>query len=257
MIDYASVLRGKSVCVVGRADYLYDKIYGDFIDSHDVVVRVNLPRPQRKNEPVIKYKLYRESWDYKQSFVDSKYWENIGRRTDVFAIANPTYIESAKLWLPGFIDAGGMVVRYIESFVPLRIQDNMDMIDKSGNLSIIDLMNYKSQKWHYKSIEKKLRTGNQEYLPTSGIWAIDDLRNQSLASLSIFGFTLNHHNNEPGNCYYKHPPDHRYHDIWIDLLLMYHAIGYDFRIRPDAELRETIDRRMAILSKMDRTIKGI
>ena len=257
MIDYASVLRGKSVCVVGRAHYLYDKDYGDFIDSHDVVVRVNLPRPQYRDERVIEYRLYQENWDYKQFFVDSKYWGNLGRRTDVFAIANRRCFESTYLWFPGFINNGGIVIRRVKNVVEQKIyRDSIKLLNETGKYSIVDIADHLTRERQYKKMGRKLATCEKEYLPTSGIWVVDDLRSQPLESLSIVGFTVCH-NNETGNCYYKQPPDDPYHDIWVDLLLMYYAIGDDFRIQPDAELRETIDRRMVILSKMDRTIKGV
>src|SRR5688572_29364930 len=39
--QYANWLRGKRVVVVGPAGYLQGQHQGDFIDSHDVVVKLN------------------------------------------------------------------------------------------------------------------------------------------------------------------------------------------------------------------------
>ena len=54
--------RGKSVAVVGRAAYLAHKEQGEFIDSHDVVVRIHCPKPYPYNQ---------EDWE-RQWFQDAR-----------------------------------------------------------------------------------------------------------------------------------------------------------------------------------------
>ena len=46
--EYADYLRGKTVCIVGRSEEaLENNVQGEFIDSHDVVVRMHDMRPYR------------------------------------------------------------------------------------------------------------------------------------------------------------------------------------------------------------------
>ena len=45
LINFEHFLKGKSVALVGRSGYILDHKNGEFIDSHDVVIRVNNPDP--------------------------------------------------------------------------------------------------------------------------------------------------------------------------------------------------------------------
>ena len=248
--QFKNLFDNKSVCIVGRADYLKERDYGDFIDSHDVVVRVNSPNPHVDPEKL--------EWNYKDHLIDRRFWKRLGRRTDVLSIGHSHGILYAHTWLPGFINAGGSVVRYIENVrhIPDEIKDNLDMLDKKGLLSVITYDDFKALMKYYKIIEKASDDANPKFIPTSGIWSFDDLRKQSLNRLSVIGFTLWHPVEKCGNYYQRTPSPHPYNDQWLDLLLMHYAIQNDFRVQPDAELREIIDRRIPILSDMDRKVKN-
>ena len=75
------LIEGKSVAIVGRAEYLNDLEQGELIDSHEVVIRVqsNLPYPSPKFEI---------EFDTDKSFVPTDFHSRLGKRTTIFAPAN-------------------------------------------------------------------------------------------------------------------------------------------------------------------------
>lgn len=81
MTNFRQHIEGKSVAIVGRAEYLNVMAQGDLIDSHDTVIRAhsNLPYPSRK---------FRLEIDNDESFVPTAFQERLGKKTTVFAPAN-------------------------------------------------------------------------------------------------------------------------------------------------------------------------
>ena len=81
--EFRDYLRGESVAIVGRAGYLTEYKLGEFIDSHDVVIRIHTwhihGQPQHFEDRV-EYKTNRLSY---KRFVPARYQINIGSRTDV------------------------------------------------------------------------------------------------------------------------------------------------------------------------------
>lgn len=73
------LIEDKTVAVVGRSQYLADIEQGDFIDSHDVVIRIHnpLPHPQQPRDILIN--------DDTDSFVPEDWHNQIGRNTQMFA----------------------------------------------------------------------------------------------------------------------------------------------------------------------------
>ena len=83
---YARYLEGKSVVLVGRSAYITEQTQGEFIDSHDIVVRVNDPNPHARFGADTKQpdnKNFHE-WRHSDSFILRKFHESIGRRTSIF-----------------------------------------------------------------------------------------------------------------------------------------------------------------------------
>ena len=80
------LIEGKSVAIVGRAAYLAEKQQGEFIDSHDVVVRVhcNIPHPHQAEKVTVP--------DDCESFVPLKFQRCLGTKTDAFAPTNLAHL---------------------------------------------------------------------------------------------------------------------------------------------------------------------
>ena len=80
----SELVKGKTVAIVGRAEYLNHLEQGGLIDSHEVVIRVqsNLPYPSPKFE--LKF-------DNDESFVPKDFHHILGTRTTAFAPANMPY----------------------------------------------------------------------------------------------------------------------------------------------------------------------
>ena len=78
--ELGELLTDKSVVVVGRAPYLLKQLNGKFIDSHDVVVRVNNPLPYMSSAI--------DLTRYKDNFVNEYYHYNLGKNTHLMFL-NP------------------------------------------------------------------------------------------------------------------------------------------------------------------------
>lgn len=85
------LVEGKTVAIVGRAEYLNDLAQGELIDSREVIIRVqsNLPYPSPK---------YEITFDTDESFVPTDFHSRLGKRTTAFAPANMPY------WSLGYCD---------------------------------------------------------------------------------------------------------------------------------------------------------
>ena len=83
-MSLAKLVEGKSVAITGRAEYLNQMTQGEFIDSHEVVIRVqsNLPYPSPK---------YDIKFDNDKSFVPADFHSILGAKTTAFAPANMPY----------------------------------------------------------------------------------------------------------------------------------------------------------------------
>ena len=84
-------ISNKSVAIIGRSEYLNDLAQGEFIDSHDEVIRAhsNLPYPSEK---------FVLDFDNDESFVPRDYHHALGKKTTGFAPANLPY------WALGYCD---------------------------------------------------------------------------------------------------------------------------------------------------------
>ena len=82
---------GKSIAIVGRAEYLNDLDQGSHIDGFDVVIRAhsNLPYPSTK---------FHLNIDSPDSFVPMSHHTQLGKRTDAFAPADFPF------WNIGYVD---------------------------------------------------------------------------------------------------------------------------------------------------------
>ena len=147
--DFSTYLKNKRVIIVGPADYVND---GEFIDSFDVVVRLN------KGHNMIKDK--------------SKY----GSRTDILYHCVSQHEEN-----------GGKIpedknIKFIKFTFPKKNifggGETLDQIKMKNNYKIVD-------EDKYINFEKEIKT-----MPNCGTTAIWDILNYNIKSLHITGFTL-------------------------------------------------------------------
>ena len=133
--QYADYLRGKSVAVVGLAPYLLDVEQGEYIDSHDVVIRVHGGAP---GEP--------KPIDPKVGITPVEYYHLLGKRTNVL-YSNFQYYSNIKRDCDIFVNTGGRFVCCANLYFAiggikwsLGVQD---MFDRETQLRIGDVGFYK------------------------------------------------------------------------------------------------------------------
>ena len=104
-----NTINNKSVVIVGRASYLIKapeySNQGEFIDSHDVVVRVNCPYPN----PHKMDNLPAESIN-SLCYIAPSFQEHLGKKTDVVYLSPVFYGIFTKNLLDKFINDGGKIL---------------------------------------------------------------------------------------------------------------------------------------------------
>lgn len=118
-----TLVKNKSVAIIGRSEYLNDMAQGDFIDSHDVVIRAhsNLPYPSEK---------FVLNFDAGKTFVPQDYHRLLGKKTTVFAPANMPY------WDMGYCDE--IIPKLIETGCECLIQHKVYNICGASEIAAID-----------------------------------------------------------------------------------------------------------------------
>lgn len=169
MIDkrYKDYLKGKSVALVGPAEYLTKLDTGDYIDSFDIVVRIN-----RGTEIV------------------DKYSNNIGKRTDILyscLIKSPDnggdikvkeYLKSGVKWIATIpsSDINGVcksnkLHKMVSWFTVAKLKRNFNF----------HIMDYRKYSVVNENVESRANTGFS---------AIFDLLNHDVSNLYITGFSF-------------------------------------------------------------------
>ena len=99
------IVKDKTVIVVGRAQYLLDEPeyenQGEFIDSHDIVIRVNSPNP---------YPHLETEASATDDFVPLEMQQHLGKKTDILYIRQDMYRFFIEGLLDKFCDSGGIMV---------------------------------------------------------------------------------------------------------------------------------------------------
>jgi len=167
MEDFKQYIKNKKVALVGPANYMKDCLYGDEIEAHDVVVRIN-----RGMESI------------------GKYFLNIGSRTDIlYSCLIEKSANAGKINL-GLLS--GEKVKYI----CCPPESNFEGISKTTRFH--PLVNFKKM----KSISEKIpiRIVDHEFhtwlarkvksRPNTGFLAIYDFLRHDIQQLSIYGFSF-------------------------------------------------------------------
>lgn len=161
MSKYGNFLKGKRVVLVGPASTLRGKATGEFIDSHDVVVRVN------------------HAWP-----LPEQYAADIGTRTDViYHNLSLTHSKLRKKDIPRMVEDG---VLWLVSTHPLnnpsrgkRLRPRHFLRLNKGRIRFRTL----SMKFRHK-IRKKVGG------PNAGLLAMVDLLRHDIQSLYVTGFSF-------------------------------------------------------------------
>ena len=169
-------VEGKSVAIVGRAEYLNEIEQGELIDSYEVVVRTqsNLPYPS----PAFKLK-----FDNDDSFVPKDYHHILGTKTTAFAPTNLPY------WALHYCD--DIIPKLIKRNCRVLIQHKIYNLMGANQIATIDYIK-KTQKIpvfiaSYDRFEHIVRTLDYTF-PMPGTLLIDFINQHNPRSLYLTGF---------------------------------------------------------------------
>lgn len=165
---FSEYLSGKSVALVGRS-CLDDIEQGEFIDSHDVVVRVHKAVPYTSTDTSVEDNFYKNPQNdpvKAGEFVPERWHPIIGKRVNVFYHRvehknDPGYYQN---WLTIFRDAGGEWIchdchrgtgswqlHFMQNYAPVRYVDwelkgeivcEIKQKAEAGTIIIADLLRY-------------------------------------------------------------------------------------------------------------------
>lgn len=169
-------IKGKSVCLVGRAEYIGSMAQGDLIDSHDVVIRVhnNLPWPAGTGDIRI---------DNDESFVPTEFHAAVGKKTTGFAPTN------APLWPMAYVHEIGP--QLIERDCEYLIQHKPYNLLPPENLAKIDFIRSKYMPVYMVPDARlyRLIRAFDYSMPMPGTILIDYILSLKPQSLYCTGFT--------------------------------------------------------------------
>lgn len=158
-MDYANFLNEKKVIVVGPAPTIVNSKQHDFIESHDVVVRINRALPIHKELE-----------------------EDIGSRTDVlYNCLNPSPVCGGKQDFTFWQSK----IKWLCSPYPEIHPFDKDIRRTKAALQKYNIPFHIIDKKYYLEIVNEIKTR-----PNSGICAILDLLYHNISSLHITGFTF-------------------------------------------------------------------
>ena len=169
---FADYLKGKSVAIVGRAEYLRTMEQGALIDSYDVVVRLHKPPPYLENNP-------HPPWAWNDAFVPPELQPMLGKRVDVLYInvfypGNQEWIESM---LNSFQSAGG---KFIANENPSNARDGFP------NKRIAELLDGKIH--HVTAEEERQLDRAIGKWPLVGTVAVNDIISHDVGTAYITGY---------------------------------------------------------------------
>ena len=108
------MIDNKTVAFVGRSQYLLDdpeyENQGEYIDSHDIVIRVNSPNPYPYKIP---YKMQRVTPQEMESpdYINPSLHQYVGKKTDILCLPQGLYEVFVQVFLDKFVASpGGQMV---------------------------------------------------------------------------------------------------------------------------------------------------
>ena len=249
--EVRELVKGKNVIVVGRAPYLLDnpdyKHQGEFIDSHDIIVRTNKTLPHT----------CKTTQGYNAHFVDRYYHELLGCKTHIQCISwawHKAIAERAKI----FVRDGGLCVCRAELF-PGGFDTNkqyIETIQHHTKYHAIDDTQYSESfpEEHfaiggYKTSVKAKdgTTQKKRYQPCMGIYAIQELLTFPLESLTLIGFTCGYRDLGMTN----DQVSHIFHRMEADLYWLRQCVNQDKRIIIDNTLKTVFQEEKDTLKQLE------
>ena len=240
-------VRGKRVIVVGRAKYMLNSAHhdnqGEFIDSHDVVVRVVNPYPVG---------LTITTGEHDQ-FIHESYHRLLGTKTHFFHIN--------KFQLPEFIEYRLKLLADTKGVLCVGNDSKYKQVleQKVEHYSTPEWLSGKIKKEHfdlggYKTVIRDGVPKQVQVVPTRGIHAIKELLTFDLKSLSLIGFTC-YHNLDSGKQARLEEENKKHHSPEIDLYWLYQAVKSDTRIQIDKTLKTVFEVEQDILTRVKSDIE--
>ena len=241
-----TILFNKRVIIIGRAAYLLHQENGEFIDSHDVVVRVNRPYPHHSEKTPGRH----------VNFVDRYYQHILGVKTHLMffnAYAHQTTGPSINL----FIKDGGLVV--IAADMNKKNQERYgsyrDNVQKVAPYHIISNNFQKTfSDEHFKiGGYKTAKDGKQQRKVNafSGLNSIKYLLTFDIKQLTAVGFSCAFDDDD----YYQRMSKHDFHSPDIDLYWLYSRTLSDKRLRVDNTIAKIFDEQQSVFNKIEKQIK--
>jgi hypothetical protein len=160
MSSFESYVKGKKVAVVGPAGYMQNLIQGNFIDSHDIVVRLNSAVP-----------------------VPEAMKDNIGTKTNVLSnCLHPSYESGGKIVPKLWRECGveWLLSPYPKSLSYVKKNFESFMAKNNGLLKVAD-----TPASLFKSIESEVKTR-----PNSGVLTVMYLLSLDIYELYVTGFSF-------------------------------------------------------------------
>ena len=231
---FAELIRGKSVSIVGRAEYLNGLEQCEKIENSDIVIRLhsNLPYPSPP---------HRLDFDDSGYFVPASHHSRIGRRVDAYAPQNLCHWsdDEADRFISDFVGKG---CKWLISHRPYHIEEGLAKLEPGLNkrLAILDYVTDKGLPIFVtpESTFQDLMRQMDYAFPMPGTSLIHDIIQLNPASLYITGFS----------CYMdcKH--------LWekaMHALTRNHKPLYDLRYLRDAYVQGTFETDAVMLRCFD------
>ena len=243
--EYGELLKGKRLIIIGRSTHLFfPKLdnQGKFIDSHDLVIRVNIQVPYSSEHSP------RTKWSYFPHFVDKRFHHILGSRSNIYYLSCTWYPHVSSL-LPAFINDGGIVVCSSE-YNTSDYRTNIPIIESFCPYHEMDYSLWQEMCQEHNKIGYMLDSPKKDKGTNgpSGINAIKELIKFDFAELQLIGFT-SYQNLPIDNEQYEKILQHDFHDPAVDFFWLQHLCETDARVRPD-EILESM-----FIEKHDEYIK--
>ena len=233
--ELGKIVEGKRIVIIGRAPYILESPHhehqGQYIDNHDIVVRVNSTYPYGA----------KHSKDGSPNFVDHINHDILGRKTHLFYLSCAHMKDFHETRLEKFDNDGGIAVcsgeynrenyRNAIPFIESVTQYHEILWDTYLKINE-EHFNLGGFKITYDNDGKKIR---RKTMGTLGIQALKELLLFDFKSIYLMGFTC---------CFDKPDEKHRtilekhsFHRIEIDLLWLFQQYNRDKRIIIDDTLK--------------------
>ena len=238
--ELAEYLNNKRVIIVGRSPYLLNdpeyKNQGEFIDSFDVIVRVNSPIPHQRGKTIRSHRIIEKN----EPFINTKQQECLGKRTNLFyichshTIINPEY---NSYQLESFQRDGGFFICCPWDWMGVYTEPWKDYLKTIKE----QISFYKTSYSFYLYTKQRYNINYSGKIePYTGELAIADLLRYNIKELRLIGFTCYH---LPQEIPYREDRSESGHNIKVGLIWLQDLIKSDKRITIGTMLKDVLDNR--------------